>query len=108
MKAWSEGDLETFGQLCFESGRSSIENYETGSEELKILYEIMLKTPGIYGGRFSGAGFRGCCMALIDPSAADSVLETVERAYLKAFPQLEGRYSAHLCSSADGIAGRFL
>ena len=29
----------------------------------------MTRTDGIYGGRFSGAGFKGCCMALIDPSA---------------------------------------
>ena len=29
----------------------------TGSPELKTLYEIMLKCDGVYGGRFSGAGF---------------------------------------------------
>ena len=32
---------------------------------MKKLYEIMADTDGIYGGRFSGAGFKGCCMALI-------------------------------------------
>ncbi|MBQ8808114.1 MAG: GHMP kinase, partial [Clostridia bacterium] len=66
-QAWRNGDLETFGKLTFESGYSSIYNYETGSDELKKLYEIMLETKGIYGGRFSGAGFKGCCMALVNP-----------------------------------------
>ncbi|MCL2811146.1 MAG: GHMP kinase, partial [Clostridia bacterium] len=66
-EAWRRGDLETYGRLSFESGHSSIHNYETGSEELIELYEIMRCTDGIYGGRFSGAGFKGCCMALIDP-----------------------------------------
>ena len=56
-EAWRRGDIDTFGQLSFESGRSSIELWETSSPELKTLYEIMTETPGIYGGRFSGAGF---------------------------------------------------
>ena len=102
-EAWRRGDIEEFGRLSFESGRSSIENYETGSPELKTLYEIMTKTPGIYGGRFSGAGFKGCCMALIDPAYEQSILETVEKEYLKAFPHLEGKYSAYICETADGV-----
>ena len=103
-EAWRKGDLNTYGKLSFESGRSSIENWETGSPELKELYEIMTRTDGIYGGRFSGAGFKGCCMALIDPSFEDHIRETVTREYLKAFPQLEGKYSFHICESADGVA----
>ncbi len=102
-EAWRKGDIEEFGRLSFESGRSSIENYETGSPELKKLYEIMTDTPGIYGGRFSGAGFKGCCMALIDPAYEQAILERVEQAYLKAFPHLEGKYSAYICETADGV-----
>lgn len=101
--AWRKGDLEAFGKLCFESGYSSIHNWETGSPELIKLYEIMSKTDGIYGGRFSGAGFKGCCMALIDPSFEESVLETVKREYISAFPHLKEKYSAHICLTADGV-----
>ena len=103
-KAWRAGDLVTYGKLSFESGKSSIENWETGSEELKTLYEIMLKTDGIYGGRFSGAGFKGCCMALIDPAFEEAVLKTVTEEYLKVFPALSGKYSCYLCNSADGVS----
>ncbi len=102
-EAWRRGDIEEFGRLSFESGKSSIYNWETGSPELKTLYEIMTRTEGIYGGRFSGAGFKGCCMALIDPAYEESVVETVTREYLKAFPHLEGKYSVHICESADGV-----
>ena len=102
-EAWRRGDLETYGKLCFESGHSSIYNYETGSDELKTLYEIMQRTDGIYGGRFSGAGFKGCCMALIDPAFKESIEEKVTREYLKVFPELEGKYSTHFCRSADGV-----
>ncbi len=103
VEAWRNGDIEAFGKLSFESGRSSIYNYETGSPELKKLYEIMLETDGIYGGRFSGAGFKGCCMALIDPAYEEHIVEKIGREYLNAFPNLEGKYSAHICASADGV-----
>lgn len=103
-QAWRRGDIEEFGRLSFESGKSSIYNYETGSPELKALYEIMTRTEGIYGGRFSGAGFKGCCMALIDPAFEESICRTVTEEYLKVFPELEGKYSVHICESADGVS----
>lgn len=102
-EAWRRGDIKEFGRLSFESGHSSIYNYETGSPELKKLYEIMTHTEGIYGGRFSGAGFKGCCMAIINPDYEESILEQVEREYLEAFPELKGKYSAHICTTADGV-----
>ncbi len=102
-EAWRCGDIETYGKLSFESGQSSIYNWETGSDELRTLYEIMTHTDGIYGGRFSGAGFKGCCMALIDPSYAESIEKKITAEYLKAFPKLEGKYGFHLCRSADGV-----
>lgn len=101
-EAWRRGDIEAYGRLSFESGKSSIEYYETGSPELKTLYEIMTGTDGIYGGRFSGAGFKGCCMALIDPACEEEVTRKVTAEYLKAFPHLEDKYSVHICESADG------
>lgn len=103
-EAWRHGDIETYGKLSFESGYSSIYNWETGSPELKKMYEIMTQTDGIYGGRFSGAGFKGCCMALIDPDYEESIQEKVTREYLKEFPMLEGKYSVHVCGSADGVS----
>lgn len=63
----------------------------------------MTETDGIYGGRFSGVGFKGCCMALVDPSSADKVMRTVEEKYLKEYPALEGKYMSALCNSADGV-----
>ncbi len=102
-EAWRRGDLEEFGRLCFESGYSSIHNWETGSPELIKLYEIMRETDGIYGGRFSGAGFKGCCMAIIDPDKADSIVSSVTEKYLACFPHLKGKYLAEICESADGV-----
>ena len=102
-EAWRKGDIDEYGRLSFESGRSSIDSWETGSPELKKIYEIMTRTDGIYGGRFSGAGFKGCCMALIDPSFKEEIFRKVEDEYLAEFPELKGHYSAYICHSADGV-----
>lgn len=102
-EAWRCGNLEEFGRLIFQSGRSSIENWETGSPELKTLCKIMTRTNGIYGGRFSGAGFNGCCMALTDPAYTDQITEKITAEYLRIFPELKEKFSIHFCSSADGI-----
>ena len=102
-EAWRRGDIETYGRLSFESGWSSIHNWESGAPEQIRLYEIMTQTEGIYGGRFSGAGFKGCCMALIDPAYADSISRQVTEQYLKSFPELTGKYDVFICESANGV-----
>ena len=103
-EAWRNGDLKEYGRLVFESGYSSVHNYESGCPELIKLYEIMRHTDGIYGGRFSGAGFKGCCMALIDPEYSEAIERKVQEEYLKAFPNLRGKYQFALCESADGVS----
>lgn len=102
-EAWRRGDIETYGRLSFESGWSSIHNWESGAPEQIRLYEIMTQTEGIYGGRFSGAGFKGCCMALIDPSFEESIKRSVTAEYLKSFPEMTGHYDVFICDSADGV-----
>ncbi len=103
IEAWTRGELDRYGALVFESGESSVKNYECGCPELISLYNILTKTDGVYGGRFSGAGFKGCCMSLIDPNKVEEIEANVTRQYLKEFPALEGKYSFHLCDVADGV-----
>lgn len=44
----------------------------------------MRETDDIYGGRFSGAGFKGCCMAIIDLERVEDIEAKVIEEYLKA------------------------
>lgn len=97
LEAWREGDLSRLGQLISESGESSIKYYECGSPQLKTLYEILCETPGVYGARFSGAGFRGSCIALIDPAAREIIAEAVHRRYPIEHPAEADVYSIHFC-----------
>jgi galactokinase/galacturonokinase len=103
VKAWQRGDIEGFGKLIFESCESSIHNYECGSPELIALYEIMRNTDGIYGGRFSGAGFKGACIALVDPEKEEAVRENVSRKYLERFPQYRESFRAFFCEPDNGV-----
>ena len=101
--AWKKGDIIEFGKLIFESGYSSIYSWETGCPELKAIYNIMKETDGIYGGRFSGAGFKGCCVGLINPMKREVIKENVTKAYLDQFPQYRDVLEIHFCHTADGV-----
>ncbi len=99
--AWQMGDLNRFGALMSESGESSIKYYECGSPQLITLYEILREAPGVYGTRFSGAGFRGNCIALIDPAARETIAEAIHRRYPMAHPNEADAYSIHFCQTEN-------
>lgn len=102
-KAWREGDINTFGDLINASGESSIYNYESGCPHLITLYEILKDSKGVYGTRFSGAGFRGCCIGIIDPKYKNEIKENIDEIYPKKHPDMAGNYSVHFCK-ASGAA----
>ena len=103
VEAWRHGDLARFGALMNESGESSVKYYECGSPQLITLYEVLRETPGVYGTRFSGAGFRGNCIALVDPAARQGIAENIHRHYPVAHPAEADLYSIHFCRP-DGKA----
>lgn len=100
--AWETGNLEWFGSLSKASCESSIHNYECGSPELIAIYNAMLETDGIYGGRFSGAGFKGACIALVDPARKTEIERSIREKYLATFPQYKNSFQVFFCKSDDG------
>jgi galactokinase/galacturonokinase len=104
VKLWQQGDLHGMGQLVSASGESSVKWYECGSPQLITLYEILRETPGVYGTRFSGAGFRGNCIALIDPAQGEAIADALHSRYLAAHPEVAADYNIHFCFP-DGNAG---
>lgn len=100
--AWRQGDLVEFGRLMTASGESSIRNYECGAPPLIELYRLLAEAEGVYGARFSGAGFRGCCVALVKPENAAAIAARVGESYRGRFPQLAERARMMLCRSDDG------
>ncbi|CAI9099135.1 OLC1v1035909C4 [Oldenlandia corymbosa var. corymbosa] len=105
LEAWASGDLKDFGRLITESGLSSIRNYESGCEPLIQLYEILVKAPGVFGARFSGAGFRGCCIAFVDADSATEAASFVKNEYAKLQPHLASQINQDraviICDAGD-------
>ena len=104
--AWETGNMKLFGKLSFDSCESSIHNYECGSPELIAIYEIMRSLPGVYGGRFSGAGFKGACIALVDPAYKEDIQKVLTEKYLEQFPEYEKTFQVFWVKPDDGA--RFL
>ncbi len=102
ISAWETGNLEWFGSLSKASCESSIHSYECGSPELIAIYEAVLTTDGIYGGRFSGAGFKGACIALVDPSKKERIEKEITEKYLSKYPQYKDSFRSCFCKSDDG------
>ena len=100
--AWETGNLKLFGKLSFESCESSINNYECGSQELIAIYNIMRPLKGVYGGRFSGAGFKGAVIALVDPACKSEIEKTLTEEYLNQFPEYENTFKVFWVKPDDG------
>lgn len=100
--AWETGNLQLFGKLSFDSCESSIHNYECGSPELIAIYKAMRGLEGVYGGRFSGAGFKGAVIALVDPKHKESIEKSVRDTYLAEFPEYENTFKVFWVKSDDG------
>ena len=100
--AWETGNLKLFGKLSFDSCESSIHNYECGSPELIAIYEIMRSLPGVWGGRFSGAGFKGACIAMVDPNCKDNIEKVLTEKYLEQFPEYEKTFQVFWVRPDDG------
>lgn len=100
--AWETGNLQLFGKLSFDSCESSIHNYECGSPELISIYEIMRTLKGVYGGRFSGAGFKGAVIAMVDPKEKQNIERTLTEQYLAKFPEYENTFEIFWVKPDDG------
>jgi galacturonokinase len=100
---WRHSDRSGFGALMLESGESSIQSYETGSTEMVRLFELLADIDGVAGARFSGAGFRGCAVALVQPGAAEHVADEVHRRYASEFPQYRDAMWAIRSGASRGL-----
>lgn len=103
-EAWKKGDIETFGQLMFESGESSFYQYESGIPEMKVIYDLLRESEGVYGARPSGAGYRGAVIGLINPAFKEEIKAKIDEEYPREYPEYKDVYEVNFCQTADGAA----
>lgn len=103
VSAWRDGRLSDFGRLMRDSGRSSVEQYECGSPAIHDLQQIVSTTAGVLGARFSGGGFGGCVVGLVETEGASRAVAAIRQAYLDLHPEVRGQAAVYLAESADGV-----
>ena len=100
--AWESGNLQLFGKLSFDSCESSIHNYECGSPELISIFNIIRSLQGVYGGRFSGAGFKGAVIALVDPRHKEDIEKELTEKYFAEYPEYKETFKVFWVRPDDG------
>lgn len=82
-KLLDSGDIAGFGKLMFESHDSSVNYFENSCPELDTIVNAAKIIPDVLGARLSGGGFGGSVVALIRPSDAETVSQSIHAEFLK-------------------------
>ena len=99
--AMRAGDLAGLGALMNASHDSLRDLYAVSSHELDSVVNIAREIDGVYGARMTGAGFGGCAIALVRPSA----VERLRAAVAADYPRLTGRQpKIYACTASDGAS----
>jgi galactokinase/galacturonokinase len=80
-----------------------MELYECGSEAVHDLQRIVSSTEGVWGSRFSGGGFGGCVVGLVEPEYAENAVAEIKASYLSLHPEAAGHAAVYLATSVKGV-----
>ncbi len=100
MSALKRGDLHEFGKLLNASHTSLRDDYEVSSAELDFIIKVTQQHQGCLGARLTGAGFGGCCIALIEEKFILSLQESLKKSYSNQFNLPLTFYP---CKISDGV-----
>lgn len=93
-------DLKSFGQLMTQSHQSLRGDFEVSCEELDFIVDQLIADDACLGARLTGAGFGGCCIALVQNSNLDTLTQKVSGAYDNQFGYAPSFYQ---CQPSDGV-----
>lgn len=76
-----QGNIDAFGQLLTESHISLDTDYEVSCHELNMIVHYSTHFDGCIGARMTGAGFGGCCIALVEQERLQKFIAYVGKKY---------------------------
>jgi galactokinase len=79
--ALADSDLAAVGRLFAESHASLRDRFEVSSPELDAMVEIASSVPDVIAARMTGAGFGGCTVNLVRPTAVEALRDAVMTRY---------------------------
>ena len=83
-QALSDGQMELFGQLMYQSHESLRTDYEVSCRELDVLVQLaqaLGNEKGVLGARMTGGGFGGCAIALVRNHCVEEVQASIVADY---------------------------
>ena len=95
-----KGDIDAFGDLLIASHRSLKYDFEVSCEELDFIVDFLTASEYCKGVRMTGAGFGGCCIAVIQTNRADELCSSMCVGYANKFG-LEPNW--FICKTANGV-----
>jgi len=95
-KAIQEDELETLGELIYESHSGLQNQYKVSCDELDFLVNQAKLNGHVLGARMMGGGFGGCTINLIKKSESESFKSRVSEAYKNKFNKDCSIYSVKL------------
>ncbi|MGP1410829.1 MAG: galactokinase [Peptoanaerobacter stomatis] len=90
-QALSSNDIKTLGKLLIESDNSLRELYEVTGPYLDAMTKYANSATGCVGARMTGAGFGGCCIAIVEENKIDEFIKEVSAKY-KEETGLDGEF----------------
>ena len=99
-EALQKEDVAVIGQLLKESHTSLRYDYEVSCAELDALVDRACAQPSCPGARMTGAGFGGCCLALVRADGALTFKKSVTSAFLARFGRIPDVFVAQ---ATDGV-----
>lgn len=103
LDAWRRGDTAEIGKVFREDGRGLRDVYDISGPELETMCDIARTVPGVLGERMLGGGDKGAAGAIVDADSVEKLLETVDIAYPRSYPERAEDYAVHACKMVDGV-----
>lgn len=83
--ALDNGNIETLGQLMFETHEGLSKDYEVSCAELDMIVDTLKKEQAVVGSRLMGGGFGGCTINLIKKGQEEAIKSKLSALYFDAF-----------------------
>lgn len=99
-QALNNQNLHAFGKLMNESHASLRDDFEVSCAELDFIVESLQKSDQCLGARMTGAGFGGCCIALVQEQAIAEIENELAADYTSQFGFAPTFF---ICEVFDGV-----
>ncbi len=102
-QAMLRGDVQTIGEMMFETHEGLSKQYEVSCPEIDIMVEIARSCGGVVGSRMMGGGFGGCTISIVKNEAIALFKQKMKTEYYDKYNKEEAIFEVDLCDGTSEI-----